>query len=88
MVGPGTGIAPFRSFWQERQIDIQLKKGLNGIENNFGNMTIVFGCRKSNEDNIYKNETKQAQKDGALKTILTAFSREPNVPKVLSRIVS
>ena len=87
MVGPGTGIAPFRSFWQERQIDIQLKKGLNGNENNFGNMTIVFGCRRSNEDNIYKNEKIQAQKDGALKTVLTAFSREPNVPKVIQIVL-
>ena len=82
MVGPGTGIAPFRSFWQERQIDIQLRKGLGGGDNSFGQMVLVFGCRRSDEDNIYRHETKIAQNDGAMTKVLTALSREPNVKKV------
>ena len=82
MVGPGTGIAPFRSFWQERLIDIQLKKGLNNDKNSFGNMTLVFGCRKYVKNNIYRLEIEAAKKQGALTTTWIALSREPGVPKV------
>eukprot|EP00058_Branchiostoma_floridae_P023238 XP_002608728.1 hypothetical protein BRAFLDRAFT_120590 [Branchiostoma floridae] len=74
MVGPGTGIAPLRSFWQQRQMEI--KSGRN-----HGDMTLVFGCRQSQIDHIYKDETAHAKSDGALTDIYTAYSREPGTPK-------
>ncbi|KAM9194759.1 nitric oxide synthase 1 isoform 1-T1 [Dugong dugon] len=75
LVGPGTGIAPFRSFWQQRQFDIQ-HKGMNPCP-----MVLVFGCRQSKIDHIYKEETLQAKNKGVFRELYTAYSREPEKPK-------
>ncbi|KAG8544689.1 hypothetical protein GDO81_022056 [Engystomops pustulosus] len=44
-------------------------------------MTLVFGSRCAELDHIYKEETYEAQKRGALSQIYTAFSRQPGCPK-------
>uniref|UniRef100_UPI00398EFA45 nitric oxide synthase, inducible-like n=1 Tax=Pristiophorus japonicus TaxID=55135 RepID=UPI00398EFA45 len=75
LVGPGTGIAPFRSFWQQRQHDIE-KRGIKA-----GPMTLVFGCRNSEIDHIYKEETRELKNKGILKGVYTAYSREPGQQK-------
>jgi NADPH-ferrihemoprotein reductase len=49
MVGPGTGVAPFRGFVQERAE--QAKKG-----ENVGPTVLFYGCRRRNEDWLYKDE--------------------------------
>ncbi|KAF5534554.1 cytochrome P450 monooxygenase oxidoreductase [Fusarium napiforme] len=71
MVGPGTGVAPFRAFIQERaQI---LSEGATKV----GRMSLFLGCRHSQEGVLYKEEwkawTKQLQHTLEL---VTAFSRE------------
>ncbi|KAJ5348971.1 hypothetical protein MYU51_011699 [Penicillium brevicompactum] len=70
MVGPGTGVAPFRGFIQERA-------ALAAKGEKVGTTLLFFGCRKSDEDFIYQDEFKtwQAQMGDSLK-IVTAFSRE------------
>ncbi|XP_071065909.1 LOW QUALITY PROTEIN: nitric oxide synthase 1 [Dasypus novemcinctus] len=75
LVGPGTGIAPFRSFWQQRQFDIQ-HKGMSPCP-----MVLVFGCRQSKIDHIYREETLQAKSKGVFRELYTAYSREPEKPK-------
>uniref|UniRef100_A0A096NXX3 Nitric oxide synthase n=1 Tax=Papio anubis TaxID=9555 RepID=A0A096NXX3_PAPAN len=75
LVGPGTGIAPFRGFWQERLHDIE-SKGLQPTP-----MTLVFGCRCSQLDHLYRDEVQNAQQRGVFGRVLTAFSREPDNPK-------
>ncbi|KEF52884.1 NADPH-cytochrome P450 reductase [Exophiala aquamarina CBS 119918] len=70
MVGPGTGVAPFRGFVQERA---ELAKRGEDV----GQTVLFFGCRKSTEDWLYKEEWeayKQALGDKL--TIFNAFSRE------------
>lgn len=47
-----------------------------------GEMTLVFGCRSSRHDNIYKDELQEAQQQGALSHVLIGFSRDPAHPKV------
>uniref|UniRef100_A0A8C4L9K5 Nitric oxide synthase n=1 Tax=Equus asinus asinus TaxID=83772 RepID=A0A8C4L9K5_EQUAS len=74
LVGPGTGIAPFRGFWQERLHDIESK-------GEPAPMTLVFGCRCSQLDHLYRDEVQDAQQRGVFGRVLTAFSREPDSPK-------
>jgi len=70
MVGPGTGVAPFRAFVQERAH--QAKNG-----ENVGRTILFFGCRNSNEDFLYKDEWKQYEEAlGDKFSLITAFSRE------------
>lgn len=49
MVGPGTGVAPFRGFIQERA---QLARNGDTV----GKMVLFYGCRKEKEDYIYREE--------------------------------
>ncbi|KAM4709511.1 nitric oxide synthase 1 isoform 1-T1 [Discoglossus pictus] len=75
LIGPGTGIAPFRSFWQQRLYEMQ-HKGLKPCP-----MILVFGCRESKIDHIYNEEAMIAKDKGVFKELFTAYSREPNKPK-------
>lgn len=70
MVGPGTGVAPFRGFVQERAA--QAKAGQN-----VGKTILFFGCRKQSEDFMYQNEWKQYKEAlGDNFLMYTAFSRD------------
>ncbi|XP_069502059.1 nitric oxide synthase 3 isoform X1 [Ambystoma mexicanum] len=75
LVGPGTGIAPFRGFWQQRLHDIEMKGQRPG------DMVLVFGCRCAEFDHLYKEETQEAMQRGALTEVFTVYSREPGMPK-------
>ncbi|XP_013384420.1 NADPH--cytochrome P450 reductase [Lingula anatina] len=69
MIGPGTGLAPFRGFIQERHF---LKK--EGKE--IGPTVLFFGCRKKAEDYLYEEELQSYCMDGSLSHLHVAFSRE------------
>uniref|UniRef100_A0A3P8VBK3 Nitric oxide synthase n=1 Tax=Cynoglossus semilaevis TaxID=244447 RepID=A0A3P8VBK3_CYNSE len=75
LIGPGTGIAPFRSFWQQRLFEREHKE----VES--CPMVLVFGCRQSEMDHVYHQETIQAKNKGVFKELYTAYSREPGKPK-------
>lgn len=45
-------------------------------------MVLVFGCRQSKIDHIYREETLQAKNKGVFRELYTAYSREPDRPKV------
>lgn len=74
MIGPGTGIAPFRGFVEE--ICHLRSKGIV-----LGDTTLYFGCRRSDVDYIYREELKAAESSESLKELNIAFSRDPNIPK-------
>ncbi len=67
MVGPGTGIAPFRGFLQARDALQQEGQAL-------GEAHLYFGCRNAN-DFLYRDELEQYAQQGIV-TLHTAFSRE------------
>lgn len=70
MIGPGTGVAPFRGFVQERA-----KEAEDG--QSVGKTILFFGCRKRSEDFMYESEWEQYKKAMGDQFVMhTAFSRE------------
>ncbi|WP_210514947.1 sulfite reductase subunit alpha [Pantoea ananatis] len=65
MVGPGTGIAPFRAFLQERQV--------TGAQ---GKNWLFFGDQHQEHDFIYREELTAWQESGLLTRLDLAFSRD------------
>lgn len=65
MVGPGTGVAPFRAFMQER--------AAQGVESD---SWLFFGNPHFEQDFLYQTEWQQYLKDGSLTRIDLAFSRD------------
>lgn len=65
MVGPGTGVAPFRGFLQERQ-----------ARGDAGKNWLFFGEQHAASDFYYQDEIQQFQKDGVLNELSLAFSRD------------
>ena len=65
MVGPGTGIAPFRAFLEEREV--QASPGDNWL---------IFGDRNSATDYIYQEEIEALQQKEVLTRLDLAFSRD------------
>lgn len=65
MVGPGTGIAPFRAFLQDRRA-----RGVSGRN------WLFFGDRRREQDFLYEDELKNFDKNGVLDRMSTAFSRD------------
>ncbi len=68
MIGPGTGVAPFRGFLAERAI--RKAKG-----DKLGDAILFFGCRHPDQDFLYREQLEGWAGDG-LCDLHTAFSRK------------
>jgi len=65
MIGPGTGVAPFRGFVQERR-----------ETSASGRNWLLFGNSHARSEFLYQTEWQQALKDGSLHRLDLAFSRD------------
>lgn len=65
MIGPGTGVAPFRAFVEERD-----ERGADGDN------WLFFGDRTFTDDFLYQTEWQRYLKSGALTRLDVAFSRD------------
>ncbi|KAL5313335.1 hypothetical protein ACEPPN_019068 [Leptodophora sp. 'Broadleaf-Isolate-01'] len=82
MIGPGTGVAPFRAFTQERAFQSRHGKKV-------GRTVLFYGCRRHDEDFLYESEwkeLKQAFQPGIF-DMYVAFSREGSKEYVQHKIV-
>jgi sulfite reductase (NADPH) flavoprotein alpha-component len=65
MIGPGTGVAPFRAFLEERAA-----RGATGRN------WLFFGNQRREQDFLYREEFEAHLKSGVLTNLHTAFSRD------------
>jgi sulfite reductase (NADPH) flavoprotein alpha-component len=65
MIGPGTGIAPFRAFLEERRATAAA-----------GKSWLFFGDQRAATDFLYREELEAFLNDGTLTRLDTAFSRD------------
>src|SRR3984957_17551773 len=65
MIGPGTGVAPFRAFLEERQATGRM-----------GDNWLFFGDQREKLDFLYRDQFHAMKKDGVLTRLDTAFSRD------------
>jgi sulfite reductase (NADPH) flavoprotein alpha-component len=65
MIGPGTGIAPFRAFMQQRE-----------AEESSGENWLFFGNPNYTQDFLYQTEWQRFVKDGVVNKVSLAFSRD------------
>nr|XP_019943122.1 PREDICTED: methionine synthase reductase isoform X1 [Paralichthys olivaceus] len=71
MVGPGTGVAPFIGFLQQRERERQANP-----EAAFGETWLFFGCRHRDGDFLFREELEGFVSSGVLNHLKVCFSRD------------
>uniref|UniRef100_A0A665VER4 Methionine synthase reductase n=1 Tax=Echeneis naucrates TaxID=173247 RepID=A0A665VER4_ECHNA len=71
MVGPGTGVAPFIGFLQQRE-----KERQDNPEAVFGETWLFFGCRYRDRDYLFREELEGFVTSGVLDHLKVSFSRD------------
>uniref|UniRef100_A0A672NQD9 Methionine synthase reductase n=1 Tax=Sinocyclocheilus grahami TaxID=75366 RepID=A0A672NQD9_SINGR len=81
MVGPGTGVAPFIGFLQQREKEREANQ-----EATFGETWLFFGCRHKDKDFLFREELERFAHNGTLSHLIVCFSRdEPDAAGTVNR---
>ncbi|GFN94645.1 methionine synthase reductase-like [Plakobranchus ocellatus] len=73
MIGPGTGVAPFIGFLEERRI---ARQQLEEARNSYGETWLYFGCRNREKDYLFRDRLAEFEKDSTLTQLRVTFSRD------------
>lgn len=73
MIGPGTGVAPFRGFLRERKYLLENTSSGNAT---LGKTMLFFGCRHKEKDFLYRNDLEDLADGSVLSVLDVAFSRD------------
>jgi cytochrome P450/NADPH-cytochrome P450 reductase len=79
MIGPGTGLAPFRAFLQARV----MQKADSG---ELGPALLFFGCRHPDQDFLYRKELEAMDKEG-IAELHVAFSRQEGKKEYVQDVI-
>ncbi|XP_041736157.2 methionine synthase reductase isoform X2 [Coregonus clupeaformis] len=71
MIGPGTGVAPFIGFLQQRE-----KEREGNPEAEFGETWLFFGCRHRDRDFLFREELQGFVANGTLTHLKVCFSQD------------
>ena len=81
MIGPGTGIAPFRSYLLRTEYDFE-----NGITREIQKIIVIFGCRSRYKDFYFRDDFKRMQRK-RIATFYYAFSRDQEHKRYVQHII-
>lgn len=81
LVGPGTGIAPFRAFWLQRYA---LFLSNPSLRSQFGKITLFFGCKVPSMQ-LYSQEIDKMLEEEIISQLYVAYSRVAGQPKVSAK---
>lgn len=71
MVGPGTGVAPFIGFLQQREMEREDRPTVE-----FGETWLFYGCRHKDKDYLFREELQGFVGNGVLTHLKVCFSRD------------